>query len=815
MPNKIENLDILEDKIHNTPFNSLPLGVVFSDLNVYLTEHTENREVRERSEKLMETFLERLAKWLNEAPRNSLPLPTIFGVLMTIISEAGQYRHETYVKQETEDEREWLNEIREEILPNMKKLRERAVDVTKFYFEREEFDELEGYIKEEILPLLDAIVDRYIPFRVIQIGRIADRLYNFRERIEDERLRKLLEQIYEMKYPRFGTSGLRGLWDRDFTERKAKIVTQAICDNIKRENLEDKVVIIGYDSRLHADEVADWVAQVCVANGIKVFLADRDTPTPTLGYWAIERIGEKNVAGILNCTASHNPIEWQGIKYSPQNGCPAPTLVTDWIAARANRLQLINIELPSINLDLAEKQGKVKKFDPLREYSEWLLLKEKNLRTDMIKNYFIDKVVVIDEMHGAGRGYFKQIFDKLNIKYKLVHGWRDPRLGNLEYANPEEPFLTECIQKVKDTKATLGLALDTDADRYGVVAEDGTYFRPNQIMALLTDYLIRYKRYKGKVIRTVTTSLAVDKVARENKKNVTAPDKNVVPAYIEHPFYELNVGKKESVINLPVYVVMVGIKYVIEGMQANLFYQVPIEPDPKYRESIIIGGEESGSFTSKGHLPDKDGIWAGLNIMEMVAAHKKPLSQIWDDFMEKYGRVHSHRVDVDACDEAKDRLIDFYLCPPSEELKKRKIGGLKIVYLGGVRYDLVEMTLEDEETKKQSRLIIRASGTEPLSRIYTESESEEIRKNLEIEALRTLEEISAEMISRADSSWRLVEILVVTEASEQLMKEVLKKIDGISLNEVLYMLEKRKNTLEQRNKKIANKWLAMLKNTKS
>ncbi|MBM3241579.1 hypothetical protein FJZ31_35305 [Candidatus Poribacteria bacterium] len=653
-----------------------------------LNEYIEALLTEKTGEKAIAS-LKTLKEKLKHEPIPLCGMPQIFGILCTIIGES-------------EDE----------------KCRNEAAEAFEIYFKRPEFSKLSETLTQELMSLVRGAVGRFIPFRILQVGKIADKIRDFKGDAKDEDFKNLLEQIHSMKYPRFGTSGLRARMGIDFGESTARIVAQSICDHIKKENLNNKPVVIGYDSRIHADEVAGWVAEVCAANGIETILAERDTPSPALIYWAIEKIGEPNVAGVINCTPSHNPVrpeEWHGIRYSPPFGGPAPTTTTDWIGSRANQLQITGSEIPTLNLEKGKAQGKVRMFNPIEEYTDWLLSK---LDVDVIRCYFHGKKVVDDEMHGASRGYLKRIFDKIGIPYEVVHGEKDPYLGELEYANPEEPYLTRCMEVVRNSGAALGFARDTDGDRFGVVDSGGVYFSANQIIAMLADYLITYKKYKGKVVRTLATSRAVDAVAGhpDNSKYVIKPNEKEVPPYLNHKFYELVVGQKEIMSGLPVHVVNVGFKYIAEVMQKS----------ECFRYSIIIGGEESAGLTTKGHLPDKDGIWACLMVLEMVAAQKKSLNEIWQKFTDKYGEFHSSRKDVVASDEAKEQLINSYLDNPPEQ-----IADLKVIYLGGVRYDLVETILEDEKTGKRSYLIIRASGTELLNRIYTESWSEEERRKIE------------------------------------------------------------------------------------
>ena len=420
-----------------------------------LDEYIETLLIEKSGEKAIAS-LQNLKDKLNQASAGSLPMPQIFGVLCTIIGES-------------EDER----------------CRNEAAEAFKIYFERPEFTEL----SETLIQIARGAVGRFTPFRILQVGKIADKI---------EAFKNLLEQIHAMKYPRFGTSGLRARMGIDFDERKARVVAQAICDHIKKGNLADKPVIIGYDSRIHADEVAVWVAEVCAANGIKTILAERDTPSPALIYWAIEKIGEQNVAGVINCTPSHNPVkpeEWHGIRYSPPFGGPAPTKTTDWIGSRANQLQITGEEIPTLNLEEAKAQSKecnyydciLQMFNPIEEYTDWLYSK---LNKKVIRSYFHDKKVVDDEMHGASRSYLRRIFDKLGIQYEVVHGEKDPYLGELEYANPEEPYINRCKEVVSASGAALGFARDTDGDRFGVVDTGGVYFNAKKKISMLSYYKI-------------------------------------------------------------------------------------------------------------------------------------------------------------------------------------------------------------------------------------------------------------------------------------------------------------------------------------
>ncbi len=264
----------------------------------------------------------------------------------------------------------------------------------------------------------------------------------------------MLREIYDRKYLRFGTSGVRGRWGFDFTEPRARQVVQAVCDFLNNENvpafvgaedLSGKVIVIGRDTRRHSDLVTQWTAETCLANGFKVHIGTRDVPTPALAFYETEVVPPDEVAGLIIATASHNPPEWQGIKFNPRLGYPAPTNVTDFIAFRINELQLMDHGGGQSQVEDARARGLVQDFDPLDDYVTWIKNNGNgNARIpidfDRIRRFFADKMVVVDEMHGSGRGYLTRLLGEAGVRYTVIHANVDPDLGGQDYANPEEPF---------------------------------------------------------------------------------------------------------------------------------------------------------------------------------------------------------------------------------------------------------------------------------------------------------------------------------------------------------------------------------------
>ena len=807
-------------------------------------------------------------------------LSKLFSILLTILAEAGQYRHETF-----SGDPERRKVLDEDLLPKMGQLRQYAILVARQFLRQPVFSSLAPYIEGEIFPLLESMGhtsdesakraieifplserlgdapgkcaeqarNRYMPFRVIQAGNVAERLYSLRIRSTDARLvgtentRGLLREIYDCKYARFGTSGVRGRWGMDFTETRAKRVVQAICDYLKDSDIPDHVgaqdlqgkrIVIGYDSRRNARLVAEWMAQVFLANGFKVDLANRDTPTPALVYYLTDYLDQDDVAGLINCTASHNPPEWQGIKFNPRQGYPAPTSLTDFIAARANQLQLLSESASVADLSQAEERGDLRGFDPVTDYVEWILDSGRGNRRlsidpERIREHFKDGCVIIDEMHGVSRGYLTRILGEIGVRYKIIHAERDPNLPGLDYANPEEPFintLKDTVREVDD--AILGLGMDTDGDRFGVVDKGGVYYRPNQVLPMLLKYLGVDRGETGRVISTQTGSPLIEVLAGMIPNNEQhQPEPNVVPAFVNHPFYHRRVGERQDRTFQYTFMVPVGIKYLEEQRRTNRRYQFLKELPDDWRDTILIGGEESSGLTTRGHVTDKDGIWGNLLIMDMVAYYGKSMAQIWKDTIETEGCCEffggrelddnpsvTARADVDAVLEAKEALINDLL----DRFEGKAIGegvwaDMQVVYAGGIRYDFVELQLRDDQGNDQHYLRARASGTEPINRIYVESSNPDVARRLLRTALKQLEELSAVEIQKAPLEWRLVDILSTTYPSDaliQVVKATMVSRTAWSREGIISKLERMLPTVERRNQRAIRAWIEALGNAK-
>lgn len=767
----------------------------------------------------------------------------VYNLLLSLLIEAGQYRHECYT-----GDPERTEHLQNYLLPAMVRLRGSAADVLESFLSQRVFASLAKSFESELFPLVEELAGRgsagaprrFMPFRVALVGGIYERLHRMRLRTDEPQLvghpgaPGLLGRIYAGKYLRFGTSGVRGRWNDDFTEQNARRVVQAICDylsasdlpvHLSAPDLRGKIVVIGYDSRRNADIVARWASEVCLANGFRVHLATRDTPTPALAYYLTDQLPADDVAGLLICTASHNPPEWQGLKFNPRQGYPAPTSITDFVAARANELYLAGRQAAWVSLVGGGEGERLGRFDVFSAYTDWLLCAGKDdgripIDTDRIREFVGDRRVLVDEMHGASRGYMGRLLGEIGVRHRVLEGDRDPNLGGLAYANPEEPFITPLAEAVaSDSQAIVGLAMDTDADRFGVVDADGTYFRPNQVIPMLVRYLRGERGLEGRVVATQTGSPMLEVLAGQgNVSTEDRPMEGAIPAYVAHPFYDLKVGNPTQRVYENVFMVPVGIKYIEEQRRTDRRYGLVAELPERWRDKLLLGGEESSGLTTRGHVTDKDGIWANLLILDMMAHYGKGLGEIWSDTVEAVGveffggipGSNTGRQDLDAVLEVKEELINSFLARFEEN--PARIAGLKVVYAGGVWFDLAEMELEDDQGGPHY-LRIRASGTEPIIRVYVESSDAKVAHTLQQFALGQLDEFSRVAIERAGSEWRMVDILAATEPTDGLIRavrEALQVREGWSASSLASKLRVLLPWEERRNQEVITGWLEAL-----
>ncbi|MBW2503668.1 MAG: phosphoglucomutase/phosphomannomutase family protein, partial [Deltaproteobacteria bacterium] len=302
---------------------------------------------------------------------------------------------------------------------------------------------------------------------------------------------------------KFGTSGWRGILAEDFTLDNVRVVTQAIADHLRESGEADRGLVVGHDSRFFGKRFAREAARVLAASGIQVFLCKGDTPTPVIAFEILRR----KAGGAINFTASHNPYEYNGIKFSPSWGGPALPDTTRDIEERANAM-LGEICYRDMPLNEAVKAGLVEEVDPMQDYLADLRGK---INTEAIAESQL--TVVFDPMFGAGRNYVDTFLVESGLLVQTINAGQDPYFGGLP-PDPSPAHLAVLTSHVRrDEKVVLGLATDGDADRYGIIDADGTFIEPNYILALLYDYMIRRRGEQGDSARSVATSHFIDAVA--------------------------------------------------------------------------------------------------------------------------------------------------------------------------------------------------------------------------------------------------------------------------------------------------------------
>ena len=451
----------------------------------------------------------------------------------------------------------------------------------------------------------------------------------------------------------FGTDGWRAVLGKEFTAQNVERVTLAIGKYVKDTFGYEKPILIGYDPRRMAEEFASVCADILKDKGFTVYLSSRIVPTPVLAYNAQYR----NACAIM-FTASHNPPEYLGMKFIPDYAGPATSEITDAILANLDA-----------DYEKSEKSGVLHKIDFGPKYFEHI---KTLVDYDLIKK--VKSNIIFDGLYSASIGYFDKILEDNKIPFRSLHLYHDYEFGG-GMPDPKPRFLKDLIERVKNHSNSVGLANDGDADRFGVVDENGEYVSPNVIIAILLRHLLK-KGYKGAVVKTVGSSLLIDCVAKK--------------------------------LGVEVIETAVGFKHVGEAMRKN---------------KVIIGGEESGGLSILGHIPEKDGLIANLLVLEAMAEEEKSLVELQKDIYELAGtKFYTDRIDLklDSQEEIKPILKDVQ--------KLKTIGRYPVTSID--TKDGVKLMLGDT-----TKILVRPSGTEPLLRIYYESDGAEKLEELKDEPI--------------------------------------------------------------------------------
>lgn len=447
----------------------------------------------------------------------------------------------------------------------------------------------------------------------------------------------------------FGTDGWRAIMAREFTFDNVALVAQAIADYVNSTGKGPKGVVVGYDARFLAEQFAALVADVLGANGIPALVPDRDTPTPVVAY----TVRARDLAGAVMLTASHNPPEYNGIKFIPDYCHPALPDITDAITVRIQALQA--------DPSLVRTGGPTPEvIDPKPDYFAHV--------RGLINLEAIGKAnltICVDPLYAAGRGYLSEILREAGCTVHTIHNERNPLFGG-SLPEPNEKNLQPLAALVRETGAHLGLSMDGDADRFGMVDGTGAYLTSNQVIALVFFHWLKTRHPTGSVVRSVATSGMIDAIARH--------------------------------FGFPVIETPVGFKWVGNALRTS---------------DAIVGGEESGGLSVRGHIPEKDGIIADLVITEQVAMTGKSPQETLAELREITGDFFTTRVDVTLPDAAKLALMARLKDTPPDRVADQPVASVSKV-------DGVKMVRDDG-----SWLLIRPSGTEPLVRCYIEARSEQ------------------------------------------------------------------------------------------
>jgi phosphoglucomutase len=446
---------------------------------------------------------------------------------------------------------------------------------------------------------------------------------------------------------KFGTSGWRAIIADEFTFEAVRRVTQAISNWISRR-APGSQVIVGYDTRFMAEDFAAQGASIIAANGLHPLLCDRATPTPAIAF----AVRSRAASGAINFTASHNPPVYCGMKFSTSDGAPALPEVTSEIEQNIRELEGKTIHAPAYDQP-------VESLSLVDDYARDLAAK---VDLGAIANAGLR--VAYDPLWGTGRGYLDKMLTDAGCDVVMIHDFRDVYFGG-HSPEPDEEYLHELRDTMLAGGYQLGVSTDGDSDRFGFLDRDGSFVTPNQIIALLVDYLAESRGWSDAVARSVATTHLVDRVAGRRGIRV-----------IETP---------------------VGFKYI----------GALIDDD-----KVSIGGEESAGLSIRGHLPEKDGILACLLVAEMVAKRNASLREMLEKVYSDVGKIVNGRIGVRLTPELQRGLANR-LADDAEGFAGRRVASVN-------RIDGAKFILDDG-----SWILMRPSGTEPLVRIYAEASNEQ------------------------------------------------------------------------------------------
>jgi len=466
---------------------------------------------------------------------------------------------------------------------------------------------------------------------------------------------------------KFGTDGWRAVIADDFTFANVRIAAAAIAAYIHAKEDPAKGICIGYDTRFGSKAFARTCAEVVAATGIPVQLANAITPTPALSY----AVRERKAAGGIMITSSHNPAQWNGVKYKGWfGGSGNPSMIAD-IEARLGQ----PVPQPTQPASIVEVDFVADYLRAIESFADLDLIAKSGMK------------FAIDSMYGAGLTYISDIFTRIGVDHFQIRGNPDPLFPGI---NPEpiEPHIRALGEAAVAQHCQAGLCTDGDADRIGATDENGNFVDPHKIYSVLLSWVLKYKGWPGAVTRAFNTTKMLDRICAKHGREL-----------IEHG---------------------IGFKYVVDLM---------------LEREIVMGGEESGGIGFQRHLPERDGLLNALLLANVMAQENKTLGQLVADLQAEYGEHQYGRIDLHISDEIKnDAIARAKALQPGDPV----FAGMPVLRtetMDGVKFYLDNPEAASKPNAAETWLLLRASGTEPLMRIYTESCSKEAVAKL-LEAAR-------------------------------------------------------------------------------
>lgn len=452
---------------------------------------------------------------------------------------------------------------------------------------------------------------------------------------------------------KFGTDGWRGRIADDYTFENVRRCTQGFASYMLEQGNAGKWIVVGHDKRFHGENFAATVAEVLAGNGLKVYLTDGSSPTPVISYSVIAQ----GAVGAINVTASHNPPTDNGFKVRDENG---GAIAPEGLKKIEALIPASSTDVKSLPFVQAETEGLIVKFDPNPKYIAHL---KELIDLEPIKDAGLK--VMIDPMWGNGIGWMTELIGGGKTEIIEIHNTRNPLFPEMSRPEPIPPNVDVGLQATVDNGADVLVIFDGDADRVGIGDENGTFVNQLQVYGLLAYYLLEVRGERGAIVKTLSTTKMLNKLG--------------------------------EIYNVPIYETGVGFKYVA----------------PKFIETdALIGGEESGGYAFRGNVPERDGILAGLYMLDMMVKLNRKPSELLDLLFSKVGAHYYNRIDTPFKGERQEKIDSILSANP------KTIGGLKVTEL--VTVDGYQFLLEDG-----GWLLIRFSGTEPIIRVYCETKHED------------------------------------------------------------------------------------------